>query len=196
MAAVDRESQRLLTLAAADVHRRRRHHHAGRECGPRAEGLVRRDRVEDGFRDQIAHRRVLRVDHRTVARHGDRFLEFADLQLHIDRSGKVRGKLDALALHGSKTRQRKRDAVPSRRQVHQLVLAVRIGDDGPHFFNQCGAGGFHGDTGQHGAGGVFHDPGNAARAQLGARSCGHQQHAHHRTCDSRLTHGFLQHTTE
>ena len=72
-------------------------------------------------RSAVTH--VLHIDQRASSADRDGFLERSDTQLGIDRGGEPGSQLDAFPLNHAETRQRERDSVGARAQIHDLVPA-------------------------------------------------------------------------
>ena len=128
--------------------------------------LAGRDRVDDFARHDRLLADVLRVDHRTLARDGNRFGNAADPQFGVDGRGEAGAQLDAFASDPGETGQGKRHGVDARRQLDDLVLPGGVTRCAPDFLDQAGARRFHGDTGQNCARGISYRPGDGAGAGL------------------------------
>ena len=150
--------------------------HAGNEHAERRDRLgPGRNRVDDVARHDALLHDVLHVDGRRRAGDRDRFLSAPTRSSALTVAVKRRRQLDALALDRVEAGQRKRDAVVARhagrRSLYCPSPSVTTVRD---LFDQGGAGGFHGDAGQHGARRVPDDAGDAAAA-LGKCQCGQQE---------------------
>ncbi len=102
--------------------------------------------------------RALHVDDRALARDDDRFLERAEPHLGVDHGGERARQLDAFPLEHAEPCQRERDGVRAWPQVLDAVLPRSVGHRRANLFDECGARGFHRDSGKNRPGGVTHRP--------------------------------------
>ena len=123
-----------------------------RRGGPRTRG-------RDGRHQLIADRGLtsdaLRVDDGRLAADRDGFRDAAHLQVGVDRRVETAGQLDVLAPDRAEPGQRERHRILARQQVDDAVLPRAVSDSRARLFDEHRARGFHGDAGQHGAGGVL-----------------------------------------
>ena len=114
--------------------------------------LRRRHRVDRVLRHDLPLDDVLHVDDRAGAGDRDGLFERADPQVGVHRRGEGRRQLDAFALDGREPGQREGDRIGARPQVDDLVLALRVGGDRSHAFDQRRAARFDSDARHHRAG--------------------------------------------
>ena len=162
----DEARRHLITSREPPVHRR----HELEERAVRARGRQGRD-------DVAVHRRLatdaLHVHDRRFAGDRDRLLEAADAQVGVDGAGERSRQLDAFAPDGVEAGQRERDRVRAGSKIDDAVLAGAVGDGRPDLLDQCRAGGFDSDAGQHCARRVLDDAGDRG---LRMRQCGREYH--------------------
>jgi hypothetical protein len=94
-----------------------------------------------------------------IPRHprGEAHLEGADAQLGTDRRREIRRQLDPLLNDGAEACDGKGHLIESRAEVDNRVPALRVGDNGPHLLDECGARGFDRHARQHTAARVLDD---------------------------------------
>src|SRR5262249_31964692 len=85
-------------------------------------------------------------------------------QLRVERRVEAWRQLDAFTPERREAGEGERDGVGTGNELDDAVLAALVGDRGTDFLDQDGTGRLHGDTWQHGSGGVGHDAGNAGGA--------------------------------
>ena len=139
--AVDREVGLLHRLRPAHVGRRQRH--ADDQLPDRLERVGIGNRVEDVARKHRRARVALDVHDGRGAGHRHGFLHGPDFQLGVDGRDEAGRQLDVVALIGVEAGQRDRDGVHARTEVHDLVRAQRIGDDGARPLDERRTGRLH-----------------------------------------------------
>ncbi len=100
----------------------------------------------DGSDDVVINRRLapgaLHVDDGGGAGDGDSLLQPAHAHVGVHRRSEGPGQLDALTPERAETRECEGDAVGSRAQIFDAVLAGAVGDGGTDLFYECGTGRF------------------------------------------------------
>ena len=147
--AVHLERRLLHDLRAADVGRLGRD--AGNQLPDGERILARRNGVELLAVHHRLRDRTVDVDQRRGAGDGDRLLELTECQLGVDSGGERRGQRDTVAPERAEAGEGERDRVVTRSEIDDAVAAGIVGDGRARAFDERGAGGLHGHTGQHGA---------------------------------------------
>ena len=155
---------------AADVLRRGRDPGANRHLREPAHFLGQGQRIEQLARHDLVLSGGLHIDHRRFAEDGNRLLQLSDAHLGDDVRREVRCELQPFPLDGAESDQRERDGIGAARQVEDLVLSLRVGDDSADLFDECGTGRFDGYSRQHCPRCITHNARDGAGA-LCARMC-------------------------
>jgi hypothetical protein len=143
--------------------------HAGHERSEGERVARGRQRIDQGVIEDLLLLRVLHVHDRRFAGDGNRLLDRADRQLCVDGRRERTGQLDRVTPDRVEPREREGDGVGSRPKLDDAVVAGAVGHGDARFFDQRRAGRFDGDTGQHGARRIPHDPGDARLSVCGGR---------------------------